>query len=329
VVGVAPLAEGIIERIPPEVRVIEIKRRSTLFSFFQLFIYGFIFSRNTDVLITSLYPAAIAGRLLRILKPNIILVSLEHNTKIKNIFRRWLLSKTSVLVDLSFSDCRTTLDFSKSIYLNSKTILDEIQLVAQQPVDKKMEVSREGKTLNLVSVGRMVEQKNYSHLLHELKLLKNKNIDFQLTLIGDGPERNELEEMSSLLGIDDQVLFFGHRDDVDQLLAQADIYIQSSLWEGQCFTVVEAMAAALPVITTNVGGLSDYTVDGFNCLHFKASNEGELANAVVRIANDPLLAQKLSTNALETVRTSFSHESQQKSVEKMLGTIQRLKNGKR
>lgn len=330
VVGVSPIGGGIVGRIPSDVRVIEIPRRSALVTFIQFCMYGYFFSRRSRVLMTSLYPATIAGRLIKILNPRIILVSLEHGTRVKNKLRRLLLSKTSALVALSMSDCRATLEFSKSIYAKqSKTRMDEIQLVALQPVDKKVLFAKGGNTLHLISVGRMVREKNYSYLLHELKILKNKNFDFTLSLIGDGPERRNLEELSSLLGIEDNIQFLGHRDNVDRYLSKADIYVQTSLTEGQCFTVAEAMAAGLPVVTTNVGGLGDYTVDGINCLHVNASREGAIVDAIVMIANDSSLAERVSLNSLETVRDKFSRESQKKSVEKMLGAIQRIIEGER
>jgi glycosyltransferase involved in cell wall biosynthesis len=329
VVGVAPSLKGITAYIPSGVRVVEIPRRSTFVAFIQFCACAFIYSKSSDVLLTSLFPSAIAGRLIKLLKPRILLVSLEHSPRIKNKYRHWMLSKTSRLVDLSLSDCRSTLEYSKSIYSDSGTILDEIQLVALQPQAKIESVLDELITLTIISVGRMVKGKNFDYLLHESKLLKDKNIEFTLMLVGEGPERKKLEDLAIKLGIDKQVLFLGHREDVDFLLRQADIYVQCSLWEGQCFAVIEAMAAALPVITTNVGGLTDYTVDGANCLHINSSNKGELANAVLKLVETPKLAKKISENALRTVSTRFSDDSQQRNLENILENIQGLLMEKR
>jgi glycosyltransferase involved in cell wall biosynthesis len=109
----------------------------------------------------------------------------------------------------------------------------------------------------IIFVARFEEQKDHETLLRSLLRLN----DAHLILAGDGPLRSSVEKLASFLGIRARVHFLGRRPDVPSLLKAADVYVQSSHWEGFGIAAVEAMAAGLPVIASDVPGLADVVRD--------------------------------------------------------------------
>lgn len=139
----------------------------------------------------------------------------------------------------------------------------------------------------IVSTGRFDASKDQNTLLRAVSLIKNVS----LVLIGDGSMRSELELLSEKLNISNRVHFLGRREDVAEILAIGDIYVQSSNWEGFGIAAVEAMASGLPVIASNVPGLCD--VVGTSGLLFDAGNAEMLSQLIKQLINDQELLNKI------------------------------------
>ena len=112
-----------------------------------------------------------------------------------------------------------------------------------------------------LAVGRLEEPKDYPNLLQAFRIVLNK-YEAQLYVAGQGSLTEDLERQAIKLGISDRVVFLGLRRDIPQLLEAADGFVLSSAWEGLPNTVMEAMAAAKPVVATNVGGVPELVQDG-------------------------------------------------------------------
>jgi len=110
------------------------------------------------------------------------------------------------------------------------------------------------------SVGRLAEAKAYDILLQALALLPDRGTF--LLLIGDGEEAERLKAQAEALGLSGRVLFAGHRSDARHLLAALDVYAQPSRFEGLPNALLEAMAAACPIVATPVGGIEELITDG-------------------------------------------------------------------
>ncbi len=102
----------------------------------------------------------------------------------------------------------------------------------------------------------------------------------ELLLVGDGVKRPDLERLAAELKIVERVRFLGNRSDVPDILAAADIYIQPSRWDGFGIAALEAMAAGLPVVVSNVPGLRDVVGDAG--LLFEAGSVSELTRSALR-----------------------------------------------
>lgn len=105
----------------------------------------------------------------------------------------------------------------------------------------------------VVSVGRFEEQKDQDTIIKAFAIYGKGT----LTFVGDGSRRDYLQAMVKKLNIQDKVFFKGRRDDIPDILASSDIYVQSSHWEGFGLAAVEAMASGLPTIASNIPGLRE------------------------------------------------------------------------
>jgi glycosyltransferase involved in cell wall biosynthesis len=112
--------------------------------------------------------------------------------------------------------------------------------------------------VRILMAARFVAPKGHSLLFHALAGIEQP---WQLTLAGDGPNRAEMEQLSLQLGIRDRVTFTGDTDQVASLLASSDIFVLPSRYESLPLSIIEAMRAGLPVIATNVGGVSELVTD--------------------------------------------------------------------
>jgi len=113
-----------------------------------------------------------------------------------------------------------------------------------------------------ISVARLSPEKDFATLLRATWILIKDCPDFRLKIVGDGGERQKLEQLSAELNLTEHVEFLGERSDVSQLLPQAGFFVSSSRTEGISLTLLEAMAVGLPVVTTRVGGNPEIVVEG-------------------------------------------------------------------
>ena len=112
--------------------------------------------------------------------------------------------------------------------------------------------------LNLISVGRFNDQKDYPNLINAFAILKkNNNGAIKLTIVGDGELKSEIEALIRNLELEEDVTLLGRRSDIPQLLSQADIFVLASKFEGFGLVVAEAMACKCYVVATDSGGVAE------------------------------------------------------------------------
>lgn len=126
-----------------------------------------------------------------------------------------------------------------------------------------------------------------------------------LLLVGDGPERDELQRLAARLGLA-RVRFLGARADVGDILAAADVAVLASRDEGLPLALLEAMAHGLPIVATTVGGVSELVREGLEGLLVPADDADALAAALGRVGGDAPLRQRLGDAAHHRVREDFS-----------------------
>lgn len=129
---------------------------------------------------------------------------------------------------------------------------------------------------------------------------------YRLVLVGDGPERSRLEELTAKLNLSEYVRFPGFRQDIPTCLHAFDTFVHSSLYEGMGYTIIEAMAAEVPVVASNVGGVKELVFAEQNGLLVSPNSVPELVQAMERLAADPQLRARLAEAALHKVEETFT-----------------------
>jgi glycosyltransferase involved in cell wall biosynthesis len=166
-------------------------------------------------------------------------------------------------------------------------------------------------------LGRMTPIKRPEDLLHAFALLLERASDVELALVGDGPLRPALAELADELGIGDRCHFVGYREDVASMYAAADVVALTSANEGTPVSVIEALAAGRPVVSTDVGGVRDVVRDGQDGFLVEPGDVAGFAAALARLALDRGRAEELGAAARERVQRRYS-------VPRLLDDVDRL-----
>lgn len=155
-----------------------------------------------------------------------------------------------------------------------------------------------------VHVGRLDTPKNQERLLRAFRKVLDTHPRARLTLVGDGDLRPRLEALTAELDLRDAVIFAGMQENVHPFLAEADIFVLTSDYEGIPMTILEAMGTGLPIVSTAVGGVPDVLADGKTGL-LTAPDVEAVAEACQRLATDASLRETLGRSALaDSVRFS-------------------------
>ena len=155
----------------------------------------------------------------------------------------------------------------------------------------------------LIAVGRLRPPKDFGTLLRALASLPADGFD--AAIVGDGPERPALERELGELGLRERVSLEGERRDVPSLLAGSDVFVLSSRSEGLPVSVLEAMAAGLPVVASAVGGVAELVLDGETGLLVPPADQAALAAALWRLVADAGLRRRLGAAGRARAETLF------------------------
>jgi N-acetyl-alpha-D-glucosaminyl L-malate synthase BshA len=146
--------------------------------------------------------------------------------------------------------------------------------------------------------------KRIPDIIRAFKII-SKEIDCKLSLIGDGPERYEAEEMAKNLRISESVEFLGNVKNVQEIVGKSDIFLLPSEDESFGLAALEAMSCGVPVVATNVGGLKELISHGVDGYLTGVGDPEALANYSLEILQDPELQEKLGRNAREKVLGTY------------------------
>jgi glycosyltransferase involved in cell wall biosynthesis len=156
-----------------------------------------------------------------------------------------------------------------------------------------------------LNIGRYTERKNQASLVRAMATLLDEVPGAHLFLVGWGPEEEPLRRLVAEHGIEDSVSITGRRRDVERFYALADVFVLPSNAEGLSVVVLEAMAAGLPVVGTDVPGTNEAVVDGQGGVIVPPDSPAALAEAMARLAGREE-RERFGRNAYERVRSEFS-----------------------
>jgi glycosyltransferase involved in cell wall biosynthesis len=158
--------------------------------------------------------------------------------------------------------------------------------------------------VRLVMIARFEPQKDHQTLLRALGGLQDHA--WNLDLIGDGPLMAKMQDLATTLGIAGRLRFLGQRTDVDQLLANAQISLLVTNWEGFPRSILEAMRAGLPVVASTVGGISESVRDGETGYLVPRGGVDMLRERIQRLLIDPALRVRLGSNGRACYEQHFT-----------------------
>lgn len=153
------------------------------------------------------------------------------------------------------------------------------------------------KSIKLINVGSFVDKKNQQFLITIAEKLKEKNIEFELHLLGDGKNIKAIEQKSRTLNLKEHIFFYGNVNNVEEHLWQSDIYVHSATYEPLGLVLLEAMAAGLPVISLDGGGNRDLIEEGKNGFMIYEQNPDLFVDVIVKLWQDKKKYQSISKYA--------------------------------
>jgi glycosyltransferase involved in cell wall biosynthesis len=166
-------------------------------------------------------------------------------------------------------------------------------------------------------IGRMTAIKNTEDVLTAFKALRARGVEATLCMVGDGPDRPELERRAHELGIMRDTLFLGYQQDVAPLYGAFDALVLPSSNEGTPVSVIEALAARTPVVATRVGGVPDVVREGDDGFLVDPGDTDALAERLERLASDPQLREGMGAAARSRVLSRYA-------VDRLVDDVDRL-----
>jgi glycosyltransferase involved in cell wall biosynthesis len=215
------------------------------------------------------------------------------------------------------ADSAYTRDLTVSInHLPGKNIHIIPMGVDQQRFHKKNQISL-GKSCDvpiILSVGRLVERKGLKYLIRAMEQVIKAYPDARLLIGGDGPEKEHLMNESRRLNLEKSVEFLGFisNEEIPKIYSSADIFVlpsivtQSGDTEGLGVVLLEAMASGVPVIGSEIGGITDIIEDGKTGLFVKAGDPDDLAKKILFILSNKDIRENLSREAMNLIDQKFS-----------------------
>lgn len=163
---------------------------------------------------------------------------------------------------------------------------------------------------NIVSVGRLCSQKNHPLLIRAFKHISQKHPEYKLLIYGDGPDRNQLQDLINEYHMSNRIILKGNTAEVATALKFADIFVLSSNYEGLPNALLEALAAGTPSIATDCpcGGPRMIIDHGVNGLLVPVGDEEKLADCIDMLISDSKYREDLSRNA-KTISRNYIPES--------------------
>jgi glycosyltransferase involved in cell wall biosynthesis len=148
----------------------------------------------------------------------------------------------------------------------------------------------------IVTVGRLIPQKNQQLLLDAFKIIHDKYPDYKLVIYGEGELRGKYENFINDNGLSEYILLPGVKKNIYDLLSKAEIFVLPSLFEGMPNALIEAMCIGMPVVSTRVSGADEIIKTGYNGILIN-NDIDEMIDALEKLINNPTLRSRYGANA--------------------------------
>ena len=201
-------------------------------------------------------------------------------------------------------------DSEKIVTIYNGVDLNEIKFIpkeiAKKFIESKLPIINQQlpTTIMIGTIANLYKNKGLEYLIPAIEKIRYNN-KLCLTIIGDGPERKNIEKLIKKYKLENQVFLIGKIRDAHKYLKAFDLFVLPSVKEGQPWAILEAMAAELPIVATNIAGIPEMIKNEESGLLVEPADPIILATAVEKILTHQSLAIRCVKNALETVKEKF------------------------
>ena len=290
-----------------------------------------IFKLSPNIIHTHLFPASRWGRLAGIFA-GIPVINTEHGSvRSYNILNRISMKILSYYTRSTMNISQSDYKYYTRYFFNSCNSRIQRSCVIPNCIDisrfKSPGISKtiSNDHIKIVSVGNLSYNKGKEYLIRAAKILCISGINnFTISLVGDGPLRPHLVDLAKSMNVDTNVIFVGKSDNIEQHLADADIYIQPSIHEGFGIVILEAMYKKIPVIASDVEGISEIITDKVNGLLIKPKSPDNIYEAIKYLLNNEISKTKMTENAYNDVIKKYMPEVYHNQINNLYSNILRV-----
>lgn len=194
--------------------------------------------------------------------------------------------------------------FTKKILFENGILQNKVFImprVAPNAFDKRFRPQNIPKKFDIVYIGRLVPVKHVETLIKAIFIIKKYYPCITVAIVGDGPEKNNLEKLSKKLNLVENIIFTGYQTDIWNWYNKAKISVLASEREGFPYSVVESLSCGVPVIVSNCGDICDVIKDGYSGIIIDDYQDYKsFAEAIINLLQNPQIMAKYAVNALKT-----------------------------
>lgn len=220
---------------------------------------------------------------------------------------KWLAHYTDALITINQEDyelAKTKLKLRQNgkVYYVPGVGIDMTQyaLSAKAREQKRMELNLDENDVALISMGDLIERKNYDTAIRAIAEAKNPTL--QYFICGKGPEEENLKALAGSLGVSEQMRFLGFRSDIKELLTAVDVFLFTSKQEGLPRSMMEAMASGLPVICSKIRGNTDLIQEGQGGFLCESKDISMLAKKINELSSNIELREQMKCVNLDVIK---------------------------
>lgn len=274
--------------------------------------------RKVELVHSHLYHANLYGRLAA-WREGIPIVASVHNTYTRRKWHRHLINR--LLARHTFRITAGSADVERDILGHDRVAPDKVLRLPNcidldrvgtslTAIEAKRQLGFGAADLVIATVGRMEEQKGHAFLLDAFARLRSMpelaGLSLRLLVVGDGRLKAATEQQAAALGIADLCRFPGSIKALADVYRAIDVFVMASLWEGLSLAMLEAMAAGLPLVATDVGGARDVLGDGLRGILVPPGNADALAQAIGGLLLDAERRAAMADSGSRHVREHYS-----------------------
>jgi L-malate glycosyltransferase len=232
----------------------------------------------------------------------------------KNLINRWFIQNLTTKIVAVSADVRQRLAKYEGITANRIEVIYN-GVSSPPPIDKdrrellRRQLGLKPEDFVIGTVGRLDPIKNIPLLVKALADVHHSNTSIKGLLVGDGPERQQLQKIVVSLNIEEDIVFAGYRKDATDVLQCLDLFVLCSFSEGTSMALLEAMAAGIPAIVTDVGGNPELISNNVNGWVIPTDSPADLIRAIYEALNNKVLTANMVKNGQQRFHNSFTFDS--------------------